>query len=381
MRILHYIPSIDRSSGGVGAYLQLMAHDLGRLVELHIVSHRSAHELSIENCTIHYIDGKRTHLLKAKVEFLNLLDELHPDVVHVNSCWELLSSYTVFWAKKKRYPVLITTHGMLEPWVIRKNYWIKKLPALLLYQKKALKMADGLVATAESERKNLQVANYNPIVGLVPNGVIMDDISLKDSWEPNKTILFLALLRPNKGADLLIKAVKKLENELTGYRVVIAGTGEDGYVNSLKELVHDLKLENVISFPGGIYGKDKWQLYQQADVFVLPTLNENFGIVIAESLASGTPVITTKGAPWPELEEWNCGWWVERDVTSFVKALDEFLKLPVEVREQMGRNGRRLVETQYSSKKVAEEMVRMYEGLTPGPSPKERGVPCGGRSE
>lgn len=114
MRILHYIPSIDRSSGGVGSYLQLMAHDLGRLVELHIVSHRSAHELSIENCTIHYIDGKRTHLLKAKVEFLNLLDELHPDVVHVNSCWELLSSYTVFWAKKKRYPVLITTHGMLE---------------------------------------------------------------------------------------------------------------------------------------------------------------------------------------------------------------------------------------------------------------------------
>lgn len=364
MRILHYIPSIDRSSGGVGAYLQLMAHDLGRLVELHIVSHRSENELSIENCTIHYIDGKRIHLLKAKVEFMNLLDELHPDVVHVNSCWELLSSYTVFWAKKKNYPVLITTHGMLEPWVVRKNYWIKKLPALFLYQKKALKMADSLVATAESERKNLLIANYNPIVGLVPNGVIMDDISLKYSWEPNKTILFLALLRPNKGADLLIKAVKKLENELTGYRVIIAGTGEDGYVNSLKELVHNLNLENIVSFPGGIYGNEKWDLYQKADVFVLPTLNENFGIVIAESLASGTPVITTKGAPWPELEEWKCGWWVERDVSSFVRALEEFLKLPVEKREQMGCNGRRLVETRYSSRKVAEEMVRMYEGLT-----------------
>ena len=225
-------------------------------------------------------------------------------------------------------------------------------------------MADGLVATAESERKNLLIANYNPIVGLVPNGVIMDDISLKYSWEPNKTILFLALLRPNKGADLLIKAVKKLENELTGYRVIIAGTGEDGYVNSLKELVHNLNLENIVSFPGGIYGNEKWDLYQKADVFVLPTLNENFGIVIAESLASGTPVITTKGAPWPELEEWKCGWWVERDVSSFVRALEEFLKLPVEKREQMGCNGRRLVETRYSSRKVAEEMVRMYEGLT-----------------
>lgn len=363
MRILHYIPSIDQSSGGVGAYLQLMAHDLGRLVELHIVSHRSRNELLIENSTVHYIDGRRTHLHKAKAEFLNLLDELHPDVVHVNCCWELLSSYTVFWAKKKNYPVLITTHGMLEPWVIRKNYWIKKLPALLLYQKKALKMANSLVATAESERKNLLIANYNPIVELVPNGVIMDDISLKYSWEPNKIILFLALLRPNKGADLLIKAVKKLENELTGYRVIIAGTGENGYVNSLKELVHNLNLEGIVSFPGGIYGNEKWDLYQKADVFVLPTLNENFGIVIAESLASGTPVITTKGAPWPELEEWKCGWWVERDVSSFVRALEEFLKLPVEKWEQMGRKGRKLIEEKYSSEKVAKELMMLYRSV------------------
>ena len=224
-------------------------------------------------------------------------------------------------------------------------------------------MADGLVATAESERKNLLIANYNPNVGLVPNGVILDDILLKDSWEPNKTILFLALLRPNKGADLLIKAVKELEKELAGYRVIIAGVGEDGYVNSLKELVHDLNLDNIVSFPGGIYGNEKWEFYQKADVFVLPTLNENFGIVIAESLANGTPVITTKGAPWPELEEWNCGWWVERDVTSFVKALDEFLKLPVEKRELMGRKGRKLIEEKYSSEKVAKELIMLYRSV------------------
>lgn len=360
MRILHYIPSIDRSSGGVGSYLQLLAHDLGKMVELHIVSHRSENELSIENCMIHYIDGKRTHLYNAKKEFMMLLDQLHPDLVHVNSCWELLSSFTVFWAKKLQYPVLITTHGMLEPWVIKKNFWTKKMPAMFLYQKKALKIADGLIATAESERKNLLIANYNHCISLIPNGVIMDDILLKDNWSSNKIIFFLALLRPNKGADLLIKAVKKMENLLTGYRVVIAGVGETNYVNSLKKQVYELNLENMVSFPGGIYGKDKWQFYQQADVFVLPTLNENFGIVIAESLASGTPVITTKGAPWPELNEYNCGWWVERNVTSIVNALDDFLKLTIEKREIMGRNGRRLIEEKFSSKKVAEEMVKLY---------------------
>lgn len=364
MKILHFIPSIDRSSGGVGAYLQLLAHDLGKMVELHIVSHRSENELLIENSRIHFIDGRRTYLRKAKAEFLKILDELHPDVVHVNSCWELLSSFTVFWAKQRHYPVLITTHGMLESWVIKKNFWTKKLPALLLFQKKALRMADGLVATAESERKNLLAANYNPYVSLVPNGVIVDDILLKGSWKPNKTILFLALLKPNKGADLLIKAVKKIEHLLTDYQVIISGTGETNYVNSLKRLVHDLELDYIVSFLGGIYGNEKWRLYQEADVFVLPTLNENFGIVIAESLASGTPVITTKGAPWPELKERNCGWWIERDVDSIVSALQEFLKLPVSVLEAMGRNGRSLVEEKYSSRKVAEDMVRLYLNVT-----------------
>ncbi len=372
MKILHFIPSIDRSSGGVGAYLQLLAHDLGKMVELHIVSHRSENELLIENSTIHFIDGRRTHLRKAKAEFMKILDELRPDVVHINCCWELLSSFTVFWAKQRHYPVLITTHGMLEPWVIKKNFWTKKLPALLFYQKKALRMADGLVATAESERKNLLMANYNPYVSLVPNGVIVDGILLKNSWKHSKTILFLALLRPNKGADLLIKAVKKLEHSLTNYQVLIAGTGENDYVNSLKVLVHSLELNHIVSFLGGIYGNEKWRLYQKADVFVLPTLNENFGIVIAESLASGTPVITTKGAPWPELKERNCGWWIERDVDSIASALQEFLKLPISDLETMGRNGRRLVEEKYSSRKVAEDMVRLYLSFTYNRSLKKK---------
>lgn len=116
MKVIHYIPSIDRSSGGVGSYLQLLAHDLGNIAELHIVSHKSDNELTIENVSIHYIDGKLTHLLKAKKQFCDLLNAVRPDVVHINSCWEVLCSYTVFWAKSLGYRVVITPHGMLEPW-------------------------------------------------------------------------------------------------------------------------------------------------------------------------------------------------------------------------------------------------------------------------
>ncbi len=361
--VVQYVPSIDRSSGGVGCYLQVLAHDLGKIVDLHIVSHHSSDELKIDNATIHYIDGRLSCLFKAKKQFCNLLNDIRPDVVHVNSCWGVLCSYTVFWAKSLGYRVVITPHGMLETWVIKKNYWKKKLPALLLYQKKSLRMADALIATAMSEKKNLLQLNYNRNVHVVPTGIIVDEIHQKNNWQFNKTIFFLALLRPNKGADILIKAVKKIEKELSNYHIIIAGSGDPSYVEALNLLVHELKLEKMIIFIGSVYGEDKWSFYCNADIFVLPTLNENFGIVIAEALACGTPVITTKGAPWQDLETWNCGWWIERDVDSLVGALKEFLKLDEFELERMGRNGRQLVEEKYSSKVMADNMVRLYESL------------------
>lgn len=361
--IVHYIPSIERSSGGVGGYLQVLSHDLGKHVELHVVTHHSADELEIENAQIHYIDGRLSHLFQARRQFRSLLEAVKPDVVHVNSCWEVLCSYTVFWAKGMGYPVVITPHGMLEPWVIQRNYLKKKLPALCLYQKRSLRMADALIATAESEKENLLKLGYNRHVDVVQTGIVVDGIRMKQDWQRHKTIMFLALLRPNKGADLLVKAVSELKTELKGYHVIIAGSGDPVYVNTLKRLVSDLGLEEMVMFTGAIYGEDKWSLYRETDIFVLPTLNENFGIVVAEALACGTPVITTKGAPWRDLVERNCGWWIGRDVESLVAAMRSFLSLNEEELESMGRNGRMLVEEKYSSKRMAEEMLGLYKRL------------------
>lgn len=361
--VIHYIPSIDKSSGGVGSYLQVLANDLGKITDLHIISHRSSEELKIDNATIHYIDGRLSRLFKAEKKFCSLLNYIKPDIVHINSCWEVLCSSTVFKAKSLGYRVVITPHGMLEPWVISKNYWNKKLPALLLYQKKSLRMADAIIATAESEKENLLRLNYNDKIHVIPTGITADKIQLKTDWKLKKTIMFLALLRPNKGADLLIKAVKRLEKELFNYHVIIAGNGELTYVESLKSLVRRLNLGKTVVFTGAVYGDDKWSLYRKADVFVLPTLNENFGIVVAEALACGTPVITTKGAPWHDLETWKCGWWIDRDVDSLTNALREFLMLDEKELEEMGRNGRRLVEEKYSSKVMADKMAELYESL------------------
>ena len=92
----------------------------------------------------------------------------------------------------------------------------------------------------------------------------------------------------------------------------------------------------------------------------MPTYSENFGIVIAEALASYTPVITTKGTPWEGLEDNNCGWWIDIGVEPLKKVLVQVLNSDEEVLKQMGKNGRKLIESEYSIEVVAKNTLEMY---------------------
>lgn len=152
MKIIHYIPSIDRSSGGTTAYMQLLANELGKLVELHIVSHVSNSPVNIGNSQIHYIPTFKQYR-KMKRQWQILLNEIKPDIVHINCCWMPECALIQKWSQESNYKTVLTPHGMLEPWIIKRHYWTKKVPALLLYQKQAVVKADYLHATAQSEKR------------------------------------------------------------------------------------------------------------------------------------------------------------------------------------------------------------------------------------
>lgn len=360
MRIVHYIPSIDRTSGGVGAYIQLLAKELGKLVELHVVTHESPNMLEIPNAQLHFITGGIKRLLQTKREWYTLLKELKPDMVHENCCWIPSSAFTQKWAQNLGYKVVLTPHGMLEPWILKRHYWTKKVPALFFYQKAAVKRANVLHATAESEKKNLLKLGYNKHITVIANGIDVESIRMKVSWKRNKEILFLSRVHVKKGINFLIEAAAQLKEEMKGYTVRIAGEGDMDYINELRDFAVLQRVNDIISFEGGVYGNRKWELFRQADLFVLPTYSENFGIVVAEALASGTPVITTQGTPWQELESYHCGWWTETGTGATTKALKEFLLCTEAQLEQMGKNGRRLVEEKYSSQKMAADMFELY---------------------
>lgn len=363
MKIIHYIPSIDRIAGGTSTYMQVLGKELGKLADVHIITHASENPLPIANCKIHYVSGYNPLKGNFKIEVNKLLAVLKPDLVHVNCCWMPACALVQKMAQKRNIKVVLTPHGMLEPWIIKRHYWTRKVPALLLFQKSAVKKADCLQATAESEKQNLLKLGYNSNIKIVKLGIDAESIAMKTSWKKSKQLLFLSRVHVKKGINYLIEAADILRDELQGYKILVAGEGDAEYVASLNQQIMDKGLQDIVQLIGGVYGDKKWELFQTSDFFVLPTHSENFGLAIAESLASGTPVITTVGTPWNDLNTSNAGAWIEIGTQPLVETLRRFLALSDEELETMGKNGRKLVETKYSAKVMAEEMMEVYKSL------------------
>lgn len=363
MKIIHYIPSIDRMAGGISTYMQVLAKPLGTMAEVHIMTHASENPLPMENCKVHDIPRYRPFSGVWKKAVVDLLDSVRPDIVHVNCCWTPDCAMIQRLAQKRGYKVVLTPHGMLEPWIIKRHYWTRKVPALWLYQKAAVQRADCVQATAESERDNLLKLGYNSNIKVVRLGIDADGIEMKNSWKKTRQILFLSRVHVKKGINFLVEAADVLRNELQGYKILVAGEGEADYVEAMKRMICDRGLQDIVQLIGGVYGDEKWRLFQTSDFFVLPTHSENFGLAIAESLASGTPVITTVGTPWSDLNSAEAGAWIEIGTEPLVETLRRFLSLSEDELETMGRNGRKLIETKYSAHVMAEQMMEVYKSI------------------
>ena len=148
-----------------------------------------------------------------------------------------------------------------------------------------------------------------------------------------------------------------------GWFLHIAGPDEAGCRAQLEEAISDAGLSQVVSFLGPVEGQRKQSAFLDADLFVLPTHSESFGMVIAEALAHGLPVLTTTGAPWPMLEKHGCGWWVEPTVDGIAEGLRDATSRDPDALRAMGVRGRGLVAAEFGWERVAKQFVRTYEEL------------------
>ena len=251
---------------------------------------------------------------------------------------------------------------MLEPWARRHRRW-KKTLAWAAFQRRDLHAAAALHATAASEASHLRDLGLRQPIAVIPNGVtVPEDTAAHDNEERGlpRRALFLSRLHPKKGLPLLLDAWAAVAP--SRWELVIAGPDEGGHLADLEGQVERLGLQGV-HFKGPVPDTEKWDLYRSSDLFVLPTYSENFGVVVAEALAAGVPVLTTTGAPWSDLVDRRCGWWVGPALEPLRDALQVATGASDTERCAMGLRGRALVEEHYAWGSIAEHMLEVYEWL------------------
>ncbi|RFF29577.1 glycosyltransferase [Wenzhouxiangella sediminis] len=266
-----------------------------------------------------------------------------PHLMHNHGIWSPLNHWAARVAKDKDIPLLVQPRGMLEPWALAWRSWKKKL-ALWAYQRRDLESASVLVATAEQEAEGLRWLGLRQPIAVIPNGVEFDFASAprqqheRTGLTTPRRALFLSRIHPKKGLLNLLEAWASLDSP--DWVLQLAGPDEGGHLAEVQQSISALGLQNRVQYLGSIDDKNKSTVYEAADLFILPSFSENFGVVVAEALSHGLPVIATHGTPWQGLELHRCGWWVEPTVNELASALrDAFSKDPGELYE-MGARGR-----------------------------------------
>ena len=283
-----------------------------------------------------------------------------PDILHSHGLWQPLMHWTARYARRADIPLVIHPRGMLEPWALAYRGW-KKRWALTLYQMRDLETAMVLLATAQQEAEHFRQMGLRQPIAVIPNGVELP--AATQSLVPNRNVnqtkraLFLSRIHPKKGLLNLLDAWACVQPQQ--WQLQLAGPDEGGHLAEVMHRAQALGLQDRIEYLGSVDGEQKAAVYQGADLFILPTFSENFGVVVAEALAYGLPVITTHGAPWAGLVEHRCGWWVEPTVDGLVGALrDAVAKEPLQLQE-MGMRGQ-VYAREFDWGNIARQTVEVY---------------------
>ena len=372
MNVSHTIASIDSSNGGPSKSVTSLIESLGEqhtdsLYVLNCIGSANSiiEKFNHSNCKLNFYDS-----IKDQMQGLVKDSEKDKiDIYHGHGLWDLAIHNMAAYARKSGKPYIISIRGMLDVWSLNHKKWKKKI-ALGLYQRKDLRYAQVLHATSVTEAKNIRNAGFRNPIAIIPNGLEINP--LKDTVQKNsgtKTALFLSRLVQNKGIEELLYAWDAQGDKTANWKLRIVGNGKEEYKVHIYQIANRLELKNII-FEGGIYGAEKDKIFAEADLFILPTYTENFGMAIAEALAAQIPVITTTGAPWSELNEAQAGWQIELNHENLVNAIQHALSENVNLKE-MGKKGRILIEEKYSIDAVSKIMADLYAWISgSGEKPK-----------
>lgn len=285
-------------------------------------------------------------------------------IVHNHGLWLAPNIAAATAARHARVPLVLSPRGMLNPNAMAFSRW-QKAALWRVLQGPALRDLACVHATSEVEADDARAFGLTAPIAVVPNGVDVPDLEClgPKRTQGRQVVLYLGRLHPKKSLDTLVEAWAAVPVPIrSGWVLRMLGPAEGGYDRQLREQVLRNRLDNV-RIEGPIYGEEKFIAFRAADLFVLPTLTENFGLTVAEALACGTPAISTRGAPWSGLETHQCGWWPEHGIRPLAAALQMAMTTPAEERQCMGERGRRWVAAEFSWSACSRQLMDVYAWL------------------
>lgn len=381
MKIGHYIFGLDEASGGVSRAI----YDLVRLLasagqDVTLITgsdsqfpedwSRTANSVRVVGVDppsgpLQLLDGGSLDRIS------DLLGDF--DVLHLHGLWRPSASQVARRARRRGTPYVLTPHGMLDVWSMR-HHGLRKRVYYPLLERRNLVRADIVHCTARAEMEQSRRWIGHDRIVTIPYAVDLSPYrelppaelfrSRHPEIDERPAVLFLSRLHPKKGVEVLIEAVGRLADRGIDCQLWVAGTGEASYVRRLKVLAKRRVPE--AHFLGLVTGNEKLSIYQAADLLAIPTHQENFGLVFTESLACGTPVVTTRGTDiWRELEGSGGAKIVERSPEAFSDAMALLLEDRHAARE-MGQVARRWVFDWLDPEAITARWQSMYRSVVSG---------------
>ena len=384
MRVLHVITGLWKDTGGPSEVIPAICTamtDAGADVTLATLAGDSAQ--SVDDAATHGV-----RVLKFPPSFRHTIwysSVLHRriqqlasehDIVHIHGIWQFPDWAAAAAARRAGVPYLITPHGSLQPARLKKSSLKKRISAVLA-DRAMLNQASCLHATAPDEAEAFRLYGYRGPIAMIPNGITPagpiapDRVALLDAafrrdfpeTQGRRLLLFLSRIEPIKGVTTLARAWADCARQFPDWHLVVVGPDERSHLQEVLAILRDGGVLDRTTITGPLYGDRKTAAYLASELFVLPTISENFGLVIGEALSHRVPVITTTGAPWPGIVEHDCGWWIEPSQHALADTLREALPLTRAELTARGDRGAAWIARDFTWEAESRLLLETYEWL------------------
>ena len=302
------------------------------------------------------------------------------DLAHIHALFSPVTTAAATVARSKDLPYILRPLGTLDPADLRKKRQLKRIYGNLL-EKPNLAGSSAVHFTSEQEAKISERYGVTTNDLVIPLGVKLSPSSpelgtARCNWdipEDKPILLYMSRIDPKKGLDLLFPALETLINQGIDCHFVLAGANpqDPDYQQKINQQIQNSILGKHTTITGFVTGEMKQALLQDADLFVLPSYYENFGIAVAEALVTGTPVVISDQVHiWQDVKNADAGWISRCEVENLTETLALALQ-DASARQEKGKNAQKLALAKYSWQAIAQQMITAYESLITGSQKSE----------